>query len=41
MKKTQRKDAWMNIRKQRVSFLSIVVIAAMAVMAWSKSRERM
>ena len=34
MKKTQRKDAWKNILKQKVSFLSIIVIAAMAVMAY-------
>ena len=34
MKKTQRKDAWKNIIKQKVSFLSIIVIAAMAVTAY-------
>lgn len=34
MKKTQVTDARMNIRKQRVSFLSIAVIAAMAVTAY-------
>ena len=31
MKKTQRKDAWRNIRKQGVSFASIVVIALLGV----------
>lgn len=31
MKKTQRKDAWRNIRKQSVSFASIVVIALLGV----------
>lgn len=31
MKRTQRKDAWRNIRKQKISFLSIVVIAALGV----------
>ena len=31
MKRTQRKDAWRNIRKQSVSFASIVVIALLGV----------
>ena len=31
MKRTQRKDAWRNIWKQKVSFLSIVVIALLGV----------
>lgn len=31
MKKTQRKDAWRNIRRQSVSFASIVVIALLGV----------
>lgn len=34
MKRTQRKDALKNIRKQIVSFLSIIFIAAMAVCAY-------
>ncbi len=34
MKKTQIVDAWANIWKQKVSFFSIVIIAAMAVMAY-------
>ena len=31
MKRTQRKDAWRNIWEQKVSFLSIVVIALLGV----------
>ena len=34
MKKTQRKDAWRNIRKQAVSFASIIVIALLGVTAY-------
>ncbi len=35
MKKTQLKDSLRNISRQKVSFLSIVIIAAMAVMAYT------
>ena len=34
MKRTQRKDAWRNIRKQGVSFASIIVIALLGVAAF-------
>ena len=34
MKRTQRKDAWRNIRKQAVSFASIIVIALLGVTAY-------
>ncbi len=34
MKRTQRKDAWRNIRKQAVSFASIIVIALLGVTAF-------
>ena len=34
MKRTQRKDAWRNIRKQSVSFASIIVIALLGVTAY-------
>ena len=34
MKRTQRKDAWRNIRKQGVSFVSIIVIALLGVTAF-------
>ena len=34
MKRTQRKDAWRNIRKQSVSFASVVVIALLGVTAF-------